>query len=68
MIHTGILIPEEWLQTHWFSVLAAFVAINTLIYVILGVIKILPKFMLRKAYRGASRRSETRTIHPDVPA
>lgn len=67
MIHTGILLPQEWLQTEWFSVLATFVAINTLIYVILGVIKIIPKFRLRRAYRGASRRSETRSIHPDAP-
>ena len=67
MIHTGILLPEEVLQTGWFSVLATFVAINTLIYVVLGLIKIVPKFSLRRAYRGASRRSETRSIHPDAP-
>lgn len=66
MVGTGILFPQEWLQTEWFSVLATFVAINTLIYVVLGVIKIVPKFRLRRAYNGASRRSETRSIHPDA--
>lgn len=65
MIPTGILLPEEWLQTEWFSVLATFVAINTLIYVVLGIVKIIPKFRWRRAYSGASRRSETRSIHPD---
>jgi len=67
MVGTGILLPEEWLQTEWFSVLATFVAINTLIYVVLGVIKIIPKIRVRRAYSGASRRSETRSIHPDAP-
>jgi hypothetical protein len=67
MIATGILLPQEWLQTEWFSVLATFVAINTLIYVVLGILKIVPKVRVRRAYRGASRRSETRSIHPDAP-
>lgn len=66
MVDTGILFPEAWLQTEWFSVLATFVAINTLIYVVLGVIKIVPKIRLRRSYSGASRRSETRSIHPDA--
>ncbi|WP_433585569.1 hypothetical protein [Microbacterium hydrocarbonoxydans] len=67
IVDTGILLPAEWLQTEWFSVLATFVAINTLIYVVLGVIKIIPKFRVRRSYTGASRRSETRSIHPDAP-
>ncbi|WP_217178775.1 hypothetical protein [Streptomyces sp. AC495_CC817] len=67
MIPTGILLPQEWMQTDWFGVLATFVAVNTLIYVVLGLIKIIPKFGLRRTYTGASRRSETRSIHPDAP-
>ena len=62
----GILLPEELLYTDWFGVLATFVAINTLIYVVLGLIKVLPRWR-RGGYRGASRRSETRSIHPDAP-
>lgn len=67
MIRIGILLPQEWLQTDWFSVLATFVAVNTLIYVVLGLIKIVPMIRWRRTYRGASRRSETRSIHPDAP-
>lgn len=63
---TGILLPESLLYTDWFSVLATFVAINTVIYVVLGIIKVLPKVRLR-SHQGASRRSETRSIHPDAP-
>lgn len=63
---TGFLLPESVLQSDWFSVLATFVAINTIIYVVLGIIKVLPKVRLRR-HSGASRRSETRSIHPDAP-
>ncbi len=65
-VHTGILLPEELLASDWFSVLATFVAINTVIYVVLGIIKVLPKVRMRKQHTGASRRSETRSIHPDA--
>ena len=64
--HAGFLLPESVLWTDWFSVLAAFVAINTMIYVSLGVIRILPR-PRRRSFSGASRRSETRSIHPDSP-
>lgn len=63
----GILLPESLLYADWFGVLATFVAINTVIYVVLGVIKIIPKVRLRR-HSGASRRSETRSIHPDAAA
>ncbi|MEV7633001.1 hypothetical protein AB0N64_11395 [Microbacterium sp. NPDC089318] len=66
MIRTGILLPESFLYGDWFGVLATFVAINTLIYVVLGLIKLLPQWR-RPGYLGASRRSETRSIHPDAP-
>ncbi|MEJ6555047.1 MULTISPECIES: hypothetical protein [Microbacterium] len=66
MIRTGILLPESILYGDWFGVLATFVAINTLIYVVLGLIKVLPQWR-RPAHLGASRRSETRSIHPDAP-
>lgn len=66
-VHSGILLPAEVLSSEWFSVLATFVAINTVVYLVLGVIKILPKVRLRPQHNGASRRSETRSIHPDAP-
>lgn len=65
-LRAGFLLPESVLQTDWFSVLATFVAINTVIYVVLGVIKLIPKVRLQRR-SGASRRSETRSIHPDAP-
>ena len=67
IVHSGLLLPETLLQADWFSVLATFVAINTVIYVVLGIIKIIPKVKLRRRHYGASRRSETRSIHPDAP-
>ena len=66
-VRTGFLLPESVLYTDWFSVFATFVAITTVIYVVLGLIKVQPK-VRRRSTRGASRRSETRSIHPDAPA
>ncbi|MCA1306941.1 hypothetical protein LC082_08520 [Microbacterium esteraromaticum] len=62
---TGILLPESLLYTDWFGVLATFVAINTVIYVVLGVIKMTPKIRWGRR-TGANRRSQTRSIHPDA--
>jgi len=66
MVPKGILLPESVLYSHWFSVLASFVAINTVIYLILGLTKILPVIRM-KSDRGRERRSETRHIDPDTP-
>lgn len=67
IVHSGILLPAEVLSSQWFSVLATFVAINTVVYLVLGVIKILPRIRFGNRHQGASRRSETRSIHPDAP-
>ena len=40
---TGILLPSSVLQSGWFQVLAAFVAINTLVYAGLSLGKLFPK-------------------------
>lgn len=63
----GILLPRSLLQTTWFAILAAFVAINTAMYVTLAVAKILPKFYVRDWFHGRNRRAETRNIDPDAP-
>jgi hypothetical protein len=63
----GILLPESTLREEFVAVLAAFVAINTIVYVTLAVAKILPKFYLRDWLAASNRRSETRSIHPDAP-
>ena len=67
VVRSGFLLPEGVLYSDWFSVFATFVAINTVIYVVLGIIKVLPR-VRRRGRSGASRRSETRSIHPDAPA
>ena len=40
---TGILLPSTVLQSGWFQVLAAFVAINTLVYAGLSLAKLIPR-------------------------
>lgn len=61
----GILFPESLLRSHAVAVLAAFVAINTVLYVALAVAKCLPKIYVSDWFTSADRRSETRSIHPD---
>ena len=38
-----ILLPSSVLHSHWFQALAAFVAINTLIYAALSLAKLIPR-------------------------
>ena len=40
---SGILLPSTVLQSGWFQVLAAFVAINTLVYAGLSLAKLFPR-------------------------
>jgi hypothetical protein len=63
----GILLPESTLREEFIAVLAAFVAINTILYVTLAVAKVLPKLYIRDWVHTRNRRSETRSIHPDAP-
>ncbi len=63
----GILLPESTLREEFVAVLAAFVAINTILYVTLSVAKILPKVYVQDWISRRNRRSETRSIHPDAP-
>ena len=64
MVHAGLLLPVEVLHSGWFSLFAAFVAVNSLLYLGLSIVKILPKPRLP---RGRRERSETRSIRPDGP-
>ncbi|WP_345471637.1 hypothetical protein QMQ05_15955 [Glutamicibacter ectropisis] len=61
----GILLPESILLTPWFGILASFVAINTVLYLVLSLSKILPVLRLGGS-KGRERRSETRNIDPDA--
>ena len=63
----GVLLPSSLIHTQWFGVLAAFVAINTVIYVTLAIGKMLPKIYVNDYIHHAERRGQTRSIHPDSP-
>jgi hypothetical protein len=63
----GVLLPESTLREEFIAVLAAFVAINTIVYVTLAVAKILPKVYVSDWLSARNRRSETRSIDPDAP-
>lgn len=63
----GILLPESTLREEFVAVLAAFVAINTIVYVTLAVAKIMPKVYVTDLLSTRNRRSETRSIDPDAP-
>ena len=62
----GILLPSTLLHSDLFGVLAAFVAINTMMYAALAVAKMLPKLYVADWISHRNRRSETRSIHPDA--
>ncbi|TFC84237.1 hypothetical protein E3T23_00580 [Cryobacterium cheniae] len=60
-----MLLPSTVLQSDEFAILAAFVAINTVMFAALAVAKILPKVHPTDWFRGRNRRAATRSIHPD---
>jgi hypothetical protein len=60
--------PSSWLDSPWYATLTAFVAVNTLLYVVVSISKILPRIHPTTWFsrgKGASRRRETRSIYPD---
>ncbi|MEC5184228.1 hypothetical protein RCH12_001690 [Cryobacterium sp. MP_3.1] len=65
---TGILLPDSAVATHFFAIFSAFVGINTVIYVVLAVAKILPKIYLTDWLGGRNRRSVDRSIYGADPA
>jgi len=60
----GIVLPDGLMHTPWFAVLSTFVAVNTVLYLTLAIIKILPKAYLSDWVDQRNRRSETRSIYP----
>ncbi len=61
----GILLPEATVHSGWFAVLAAFVAINTVMYVVLAVATTLPRVYVSDWVSSRARRAESRSIHPE---
>jgi len=62
----GMLLPEKIMHTHWFAILSVFVAVNTVLYLTLAIIKLLPKVYLSDWIDQRNRRGETRSIYPNV--
>jgi hypothetical protein len=67
-IHSGVFLPASILHSDLFAVFAAFVAINTVIYVVLAVLKILPRPHITDLLQWRNRRAETRSIYPEPAA
>lgn len=67
-VPTGLLFPESLMHTTIFQVLVTFVAINTIIYLVISVLKLFPIIRLPRRRDGRRRRSETRSIFPDGSA
>jgi len=65
-IPTGIVLPESVLHSEFFAVLAAFVAVNTVMYAALAISKIVPMVHWSDWLPGRRRRTETRSIFPDA--
>ena len=63
----GILFSQDVLRSGAFQFLAAFVAVNTILYVALAVAKMLPKFYVSDWTAARRRRRQTRSIHPEDP-
>lgn len=66
-MHGGLLFDESVLRSHWFAVLAAFVAVNTVMYGALALAKLLPKVYLSDWVATRNRRTTNRSIHPLPP-
>lgn len=64
LLWAGIL-PERLLHTPFYAALSTFVAVNTVIYLTLAIIKLLPKAYLSDWVDSRNRRSESRSIYPD---
>ena len=55
----GILFPATVLQSGWFQTLAAFVAVNTLVYAAVSVVTILPPWhRVSRRLRGLFGRTQ----------
>lgn len=62
-VRTGMLLPESVIHTDAFKVLATFVALNTLMYATLAVVKILPRVHRPAWLADRNRRAQDRSIY-----
>jgi hypothetical protein len=61
----SILLRESAMHSQWFNVLSMFVAVNTVLYLTLAIIKLLPKAYLSDWVNQRNRRKENRSIYPN---
>ncbi len=62
-LRTGMLLPESVIHTDAFKVLATFVALNTLMYATLAVVKTLPRVHRPAWLADRNRRAQDRSIY-----
>jgi hypothetical protein len=67
LLHAGILLPESFLHSRFFVILATLVALNTVVYAALSVIHIFPKWLKPGWFQKKHQRGITRSIFPDGP-
>ena len=60
------VLPPEILTSRPVQVLAAFVAVNSLVFVALAVMSLMPKVYPSNWFTSRDRRSETRSINPNA--
>jgi len=66
-LQTGALLPESILHSDSFKILATFVALNTLMYATLALMKLLPKGYAFSWFSGRNRRAQDRSIGSAPP-
>jgi hypothetical protein len=66
-ILSGLLLPESFMQSRFFVILATLVALNTVVYAALSVVHVIPKWFKPSWLRGRRPRGVTRSIYPDGP-
>jgi len=59
------VLPQSIMHSAWFAELSMFVAINTVLYLTLAIIKLLPKAYLSDWVDQRNRRAESRSIYPE---
>ncbi len=68
VLPTGMLLPESVLHSDSFKIVATFVALNTVMYATLAVVKMLPKLHTPPWIDGRNRRAQDRSILHEPPA
>jgi hypothetical protein len=65
LLPAGLLFPQSTMHSGAVKILATFVALNTLMYATLAVVKMLPKTNIRSWFARTNRRAQDRSIYPN---